>query len=83
MLAIPSIARFEYGINDSLPHTKGGEVLCPGNNIQKGFVTFRTIEQPVELGVPNASFIGYIALNNGNNRGTIDTLWRFNNEIPN
>lgn len=78
-----SIARFEYGVNEALPHTKGGEVLCPGNNIEKGIVTLSTIEQPVELGVPSASFIGYAAFNNGNKRGTIDSFWIFNNNITN
>ena len=33
-----SVARFEYGINDVIPHSKGGELLCPGNNISEGVV---------------------------------------------
>ena len=28
-----NVASFEYGINETIPHSKGGELLCPGNNI--------------------------------------------------
>ena len=33
-----NVASFEYGINSVIPHSKGAELLCPGNNIQDGFV---------------------------------------------
>ena len=32
-----NVASFEYGINDAIPHSRGGELLCPGNNIAEGF----------------------------------------------
>jgi hypothetical protein len=35
---IASVASFEYGINNAIPHSKGGELLCPGNNISEGVV---------------------------------------------
>lgn len=33
-----NIASFEYGINESIPHSRNGELLCPGNVIGDGFV---------------------------------------------
>ena len=63
-----SVASFEYGINNAIPHSKGGELLCPGNNISEGFVTLAEEER-------GGFFIGYIGLNNGNGRGTIDNFW--------
>ncbi len=63
-----SVASFEYGINEVITHSRGSEVLCPGNNIPDGFVTM----------VPQSftsSFSGYIGLNNGNGRGSMDSIW--------
>ena len=34
---VASVASFEYGINEAIPHSKDGELLCPGNNISDGF----------------------------------------------
>ena len=38
-----SVARAEYGINNAIPHSKGGELLCPGNNISEGFVRLEVL----------------------------------------
>ncbi len=72
-----SVASFEYGINNALPHSKGGELLCPGNIIPEGIVilrpmarTFNPEEQPV--------FVGFVGLNNGNGRGSMDSFWTGN-----
>ena len=72
-----NITRFEYGINEAIPHSKGGELLCPGNNISDGFVIFRSLPQPTLFEIPQAFFIGYIGLNNGNSRGSFDSFWFF------
>ena len=74
-----SVASFEYGINNAIPHSKGGELLCPGNIIPEGFVNLR----PIAVGDPGDSsfFVGYYGLNNGNGRGSMDSFWAPNNEI--
>ena len=66
-----SVARFEYGINNALPHSKGGELLCPGNNISEGTVLLR----PETGGDRTQRFWGYVGLNNGNGRGSMDTMF--------
>ena len=37
-----SVAAFEYGINEAIPHSKGGELLCPGNVISEGWIDLDT-----------------------------------------
>lgn len=73
-----SVASFEYGINEAIPHSKGGELLCPGNVTSEGFVklefdTFLVVDQ---------EFVGYIGLNNGNGRGSMDSFWFRNGIFP-
>jgi len=65
-----SVASFEYGINNAIPHSKGGELLCPGNNISDGVVTMNFLKQ-----VQTGRFVGFIGLNNGNGRGSMDSWW--------
>ena len=65
-----SVASFEYGINDAIQHSKGAELLCPGNNINNGFVRLTYNNNS-----PRGDFAGYIGLNNGNGRGSIDSFW--------
>ena len=70
-----SVAAFEYGINETIPHSRNGELLCPGNTISEGFVRLKRFtnfdENSNEDGEPSfvANFIG---LNNGNGRGSMD-----------
>jgi len=70
-----SVASFEYGINNALPHSKGGELLCPGNNIQEGFVKLDSLSGRFEGAEGGGIFIG---LNNGNGRGSMDSYWILN-----
>lgn len=82
-----NVARFEYGINEAIPHSKGGELLCPGNNISEGTVLLRAEPYPTTQefedlinsidGSP-PFFAGYIGLNNGNGRGSFDSFWVYN-----
>lgn len=65
-----NVASFEYGINETIPHSRGGELLCPGNTISEGFVVLDELEHD---GDATGAFIG---LNNGNGRGSMDSLWR-------
>jgi len=68
-----SVASSEYGINNAIPHSKGGELLCPGNTISEGFVklevlnttSFDTLDE----------IVIWVGLNNGNGRGSLDTIW--------
>ncbi len=66
-----SVAAFEYGINNALPHSKDGELLCPGNVIDEGHAKL-TIESISTESLVSAFFVG---LNNGNGRGSMDSLW--------
>jgi len=70
-----NVASFEYGINNAIPHSKGGELLCPGNVVGEGFARLRLLEQEAD------AFGLYIGLNNGNGRGSMDSLWDPN--LPN
>lgn len=66
-----SIASLEYGINEAIPHSKDGELLCPGNNIDEGVVRL-TLEN---FGEETSGMFGYVGLNNGNGRGSMDSLF--------
>jgi len=64
-----NVASFEYGINNAIPHSKGGELLCPGNIISEGFVRLQYLKKGEESGDESILFVG---LNNGNGRGSMD-----------
>jgi len=66
-----NVASFEYGINNAIPHSKGGELLCPGNNIEEGFVNINVLGRFGTGGM-------FVGLNNGNGRGSMDSFWIFN-----
>ena len=66
-----SVASFEYGINNAFPHSKDGELLCPGNVIDEGHAKL-VIESVSNSDLVSAFFVG---LNNGNGRGSMDSLW--------
>jgi len=72
-----SVADFEYGINNAIPNSKGGELLCPGNTIPEGHVKL-TFEESSE----SQAFAGYLGLNNGNGRGSMDSFWVQNYRSP-
>jgi len=61
---------FEYGINDSIPSSRDGSVLCPSNNISEGVVKITT-----DFHCNTQYFGGYVGLNNSNGRGSMDSLW--------
>lgn len=68
-----SVADFEYGINEAIPNSKGGELLCPGNNIPEGIVKL-TLESTTNT----FGFMGYVGLNNGSGRGSMDSIFSIN-----
>jgi len=74
-----SVASFEYGINNAIPHSKGGELLCPGNNIEEGIARFQNTS--IRCTEPPA-FINFIGLNNGNGRGSMDSWFNQNPRTP-
>ncbi len=74
-----SVASFEYGINNAIPHSKGGELLCPGNVIGEGILNL-TI-QGITPENDDVVFPAFIGLNNGNGRGSMDSLWQFNDFV--
>jgi hypothetical protein len=80
-----NVASFEYGINEAIPHSKNGELLCPGNNISEGIVKLNYEPYPSNIdqfAIGNGPFfLGYIGLNNGNGRGSLDSFWIFNTLI--
>ena len=67
-----SVASFEYGINEAIPHSKGGELLCPGNTIEEGFVQIEELRNNTE------GTYGFIGLNDGNGRGSMDAMFSDN-----
>ena len=81
-----NVAGLEYGINEAFPHSKGGPLLCPQNNIPEGSVRLRVEDFFGELpGNINDTifgfldgdefFTGFVGLNNGNGRGSMDAIW--------
>jgi len=69
-----SVASYEYGINNTIPNSKDGELLCPGNVISDGVVRL-TREA---FGDGFLQFAGYVGLNNGNGRGSMDSFHSYN-----
>ena len=72
-----SVASFEYGINEALPSSNDAPQLCPNNVISEGFVRLDNIDYS---GVDEI-FVLFIGLNNGNSRGSMDSLWYDNGPI--
>ena len=70
-VGVASVASFEYGINNAIPHSKAGELLCPGNIIGDGLVTLNFTNAEFEP----SQFVGFIGLNNGDGRGSMDSFW--------
>jgi len=61
---------FEFGINEAIPHSRDKSVVCGSNNISEGLVRFEVIsDSDIE------AFAGYVGLNNGNGRGSMDSMW--------
>lgn len=71
-----SVASFDYGINEAIPHSRGGELLCPNNIVEEGVVTLDLTT--LEFGTGGGRFILFTGLNDGNGRGSLDSYW-FNN----
>jgi len=69
-----NVASFEYGINEVIPHSKDGELLCPGNIISEGTIRLRSqgLARPFSTAL---FFNGFVGLNNGNGRGSMDSFW--------
>lgn len=80
------------GINDVFPSTNGDQLICPGNNNPNGFVELLgTSPSPLlfvggpeeelleELGF--SLFTGFVGLNNGNGRGSMDSMVGNNSTI--
>jgi len=81
-----NVAGLEYGINDAFPHSQGGPVLCPQNDITEGTVRLTVEDAFGELpgnlndGIlgfldGDEFFAGYVGLNNGDGRGSMDAMW--------
>ena len=66
-----SVASFEYGINEAIPNSKGGELLCPNNIVNQGFVFIDSLNSSEGI----FTFLGFAGLNNGNSRGSVDSFW--------
>ncbi len=81
---LASVASLEYGINEAIPHSRGGELLCPSNIIDKGivnltplqfsFASFMNNTSPSGEFIPVPLFYGFVGLNNGNKRGSFDSI---------
>ena len=75
-----NIASFEYGINEAIPNSKDAPLFCPNNVISEGFVRMQRINFGAFFGEPNEfderRFLLYVGLNNGNGRGSVDSVWQ-------
>jgi len=71
-----NVASFEYGINDAVPSSKGAPLLCPSNIIKEGFVRLSEIRRAPGSPFTDEWAIFFIGLNNGNGRGSMDSLWQ-------
>ncbi len=72
-----SVASFEYGINDAIPHSKGSELLCPNNVVGEGIVRITALTVPED-----SYFVSiFVGLNNGNGRGSMDMTYVYNQEF--
>lgn len=69
-----SVANFEYGINETISHSRNGELLCPNNVVPEGIVKLTPFNVNTNSSGGPIRFVGYAGLNNGNGRGTIDSL---------
>jgi len=76
-----SVASFEYGINNTIPHSKDGELLCPGNVIDEGILNLTIQGLTGTSPDNNITFPAFIGLNNGNGRGSMDSLWQSNDLV--
>jgi len=86
-----SVASFDYGINDAIPSSRNSELLCPNNIIGEGTVILKSEPYPTSAAFTNIIssigsdvdplFLGFVGLNNGNGRGSMDSIWIFNNEL--
>jgi len=67
-----SVASFDYGINEAIPNSKNAPLLCPNNIITEGFVRLSFLNSGLDETV---TFMLFVGLNNGNGRGSLDSLW--------
>jgi hypothetical protein len=49
-----NVARFKYRINDAIPYSRSGELLCPDNVIDEGIVRLLPISSSADV------FTGYV-----------------------
>ena len=71
-----SVANFEYGINEVLPSSKNAPLLCPGNTINEGIVRLDQISNSTDITA------GFVGLNNGNGRGSMDAFFSQSCTLP-
>jgi len=67
-----SSVNVEFGINETIPSSKGAPLLCPNNTINAGTVFFNEEEHE---GQDDYAFIMFVGLNDGNGRGSFDSVW--------
>ena len=72
-----SVASFEWGINEAIPSSKGAPLLCPNNVVSEGFVRL----DEINYDSLNETFVLFVGLNNGNSRGSMDSIWYDNGPI--
>ena len=63
---VSTVDSINQGINDIFPNSRGGDVLCAGDMNTDGYIRLNP------LGFPLADFVGFIGLNDGAGRGSMD-----------
>jgi len=66
------MAGFEFGINNSVPHSKDKGKICDGNTITEGFVRMKTLSITGESQAD--MFVGFAGINDGANRGSMEVF---------
>jgi hypothetical protein len=66
---------FNLGINDAIVNSKGGDIICPLIDDERGFVRLEATSNSPPEGFELADFfVGFIGLSNGDDTGSMDVF---------
>jgi len=70
-----SAVNVEFGINETIPSSKGAPLVCPNNTINAGTVFFNEEFNNIDDEDDGEAFVMFVGLNDGNGRGSFDSAW--------
>lgn len=74
----PDAVRAEFGLNEAIPSSRDASLICPNNTIGAGTVFFNEEQHD---GEDNYGFVMFVGLNDGEGRGSFDSVWSGENEF--